>query len=82
MQCFAHVIDRVNATSASIVTNNYRLIHTCGVNDARKFRKLMPAMISSRMIHDPNIYDIAEQHRFKMARAIIQPELAPRNELN
>lgn len=39
-------------------------------------------MISSRVIHDPNINEIAKIHKYKLTRSIVQREVAPRNNMN
>lgn len=45
-------------------------------------KKMKKALVSSKVIHDWNVHDIAEIHNFQMTRAIIQREVASRNELN
>lgn len=36
-------------------------------------------MMSSRIINDQNVLDVAKTHKFQMTRAMVQQELAPRN---
>lgn len=39
-------------------------------------------MISSRVIHDPEIWEVTNAHKFQMTEAIVQQEFDPRNNFN
>lgn len=57
-----------------------RLLQTCDFSLVeKKQRKRKNATISSKIVKDPNVYGIAEAHKFKLTQAIIQMEIAPQN---
>lgn len=40
------------------------------------------AIISLNVICDPNIFDIAESHQYKLSKAIVERDFAPKNHLS
>lgn len=70
---FAAVIEAKEGGIIRLASEKHRLIHGClFVSEAPQGRKSAGAMLSSKLINDPDTQTVMESHKFKVTRASIQ----------